>query len=179
MGWFDRLFSNAPQSPPPHPASRNEWNLSRYNNLPTMTAPIEDRRGDGQLNWASRPHDQSKQSTSMAGYVDPNLPLGGPAYQWLKTHGLTGDLPTTPMADAGEDRLDPSIMANTKIAWNRAEGGLYGPFNPTSWGQERDPPQPQPNPFTPDQITNRVYSPQPAQAQSLDTLASILGLLGR
>ena len=77
----------------------------------------------------------------VAGYVDPNLPLGGPAYQWLRAHGLNYDLPTTPMADAGEDRLDPSIRANTKIALDRQYDGRQGSFIPTDWTRDdRSPP---------------------------------------
>ena len=117
-GWLDWL-QNLRNGPPLQPVDGVPISPA-YRQMPNATAPIVDTRGAGPSSWASRPHDQDLQSRNLGGYVSSSAQFGGPAYQWQKTHGFTGNLPTTPLADAGFIPTDPSIMARIRAAQGAA-----------------------------------------------------------
>ena len=99
--WRDWIFGNLPPRPQ-QPTSRGALlGMGGYQNMPDMTAGIEDRRGD-----APDPSNAPKPSLSPEAAANAQIlsryPPGShvynpDAYEWLQKN-MPGDLPTTPIA---------------------------------------------------------------------------------
>jgi hypothetical protein len=113
---------------------------------------VEDRRGAGYLNWASRPHDQSLWSTNLGGYYRPLQGDELDALTWQKKHGwLSGKdregIARSPMPDPDTIPSDPSIVARIRAmpepAHESKGGGILLPLssvpgmtiNSNPWGR--------------------------------------------
>ena len=151
-GWTDWIFGNLP--PPARPSSRGALLGARYQNMPDMTAGIEDRRGGPDAS----PSTSLSPEAALNSQILSKYPPGSRVYNldqwnWLQKN-MPGDLPTTPLPDP-DFSLDPSIMARVKAAQNWAPGQedwISGPtVNPSPGNLPPDTPRRGPQ-FSPDQL---------------------------